>query len=73
MGLPFTITAFCVVVLGGMGYIPGTLWGGMILGVLESLTTTYLTAGMSVALTFFLLLMVLVIRPGGIFGKGIVE
>jgi branched-chain amino acid transport system permease protein len=73
MGLPFTITAFCVVVLGGMGYIPGTLWGGMILGVLESLTTTYLTAGLSLALTFFLLLTMLIIRPGGIFGKGIVE
>jgi branched-chain amino acid transport system permease protein len=73
MGLPFTITAFCVVVLGGMGYIPGTLWGGMILGILESLTTTYLTAGISLALTFFLLLVMLIIRPGGIFGKGIVE
>lgn len=73
MGLPFTITAFCVVVLGGMGYIPGTLWGGMILGVFESLTTTYLTAGISLALSFFLLLLLLIIRPGGIFGKGIVE
>ncbi len=73
MGLPFTITAFCVVVLGGMGYIPGTLWGGMILGVFESLTTTYLTAGISLALSFFLLLLILIIRPAGIFGKGVVE
>jgi len=73
MGLPFTVIAFCVVVLGGMGYVPGTLWGGMILGVLESLTTTYLTAGVSLALTFFLLLFMLIIRPGGILGKGIVE
>ncbi|MBI5968732.1 MAG: branched-chain amino acid ABC transporter permease [Deltaproteobacteria bacterium] len=73
MGLPFTVIAFCVVVLGGMGYVPGTLWGGMILGVLESLTTTYLTAGLSLALTFFLLLLMLIIRPGGILGKGIVE
>jgi branched-chain amino acid transport system permease protein len=73
MGLPFTITAFCVVVLGGMGYIPGTLWGGMVLGVFESLTTTYLTAGISLALSFFLLLLILVIRPAGLFGKGIVE
>lgn len=73
MGLPFTITAFCVVVLGGMGYIPGTLWGGLILGVVESLTTTYLTAGLSLALTFFLLLIMLILRPRGIFGKGMVE
>ncbi len=73
MGLPFTITAFCVVVLGGMGYIPGTLWGGIALGVVESLTTTYLTAGISLALTFFLLLLMLILRPHGIFGKGILE
>ena len=71
MGLPFTITAFCVVVLGGMGYIPGTLWGGILLGVVESVTTTYLTAGISLALTFFLLLLMLILRPGGIFGRGI--
>ena len=73
MGLPFTITAFCVVVLGGMGYIPGTLLGGLILGIVESLATTYLTAGVSLALTFFLLLFMLILRPGGIFGKGITE
>jgi len=73
MGLPFTITAFCVVVLGGMGYIPGTLWGGLILGMVESLATTYLTAGISLALTFFLLLVMLIFRPAGIAGKGIME
>ena len=73
MGLPFTITAFCVVVLGGLGYVPGTLFGGLILGIFESLSTTYLTAGLSMALTFFLLLIMLLVRPGGIFGKGILE
>lgn len=73
MGLPFTITAFCVVVLGGMGYVPGTLWGGMVLGLVESLATTYLTAGISMAITFFLLLIMLIFRPRGILGKGILE
>jgi branched-chain amino acid transport system permease protein len=73
MGLPFTITAFCVVVLGGMGYIPGTLWGGLILGIVESLSTTYLTAGISMSMTFLVLLLMLITRPGGIFGRGIRE
>ena len=73
MGLPFTITAFWVVVLGGLGYVPGTLLGGLILGIFESLSTTYLTAGLSMALTFFLLLIMLLVRPGGILGKGILE
>jgi branched-chain amino acid transport system permease protein len=70
MGLPYTIIAFFVVVLGGMGYIPGTLWGGMILGLLESLTTSYLPAGTSLTITFFLLLLMLIFRSAGILGKG---
>jgi branched-chain amino acid transport system permease protein len=73
MGLPYTIIAFCVVVLGGMGYIPGALWGGLILGVVQSLTATYLTAGISGAFTFILLFIMLIVRPAGIVGKGIVE
>lgn len=73
MGLPYTIIAFCVVVLGGMGYVPGALWGGLILGVVQSLTATYLSAGLSGAFTFVLLFIVLVARPAGLLGKGIVE
>ncbi|HVP78135.1 MAG TPA: branched-chain amino acid ABC transporter permease [Thermodesulfobacteriota bacterium] len=73
MGLSYTIMAFCVVVLGGMGYIPGTLWGGLILGVVQSLIATYLNAGLSGALTFILLFIVLIVRPAGIAGKGIVD
>ena len=73
MGLSYTIIAFCVVVLGGMGYIPGALWGGLILGVVQSMTATYLNAGLSGALTFILLFVMLIIRPAGIAGRGIVE
>ena len=73
MGLPYTIIAFCVVVLGGMGYIPGALWGGLILGVIQSLTVTYLNAGLSGAFTFILLFIMLIVRPAGIAGRGIVE
>jgi branched-chain amino acid transport system permease protein len=73
MGLPFTVTAFCVVVLGGLGYVPGTLFGGLILGVFESLATAYLTAGLSLVLTFLLLLFMLILRPGGVFGRGAQE
>ena len=73
MGLSYTIVAFCVVVLGGMGYIPGALYGGLILGVMQSLTATYLNAGLSGALTFILLFIMLVLRPAGILGRGIVE
>jgi branched-chain amino acid transport system permease protein len=70
MGLSYTITAFCVVVLGGMGYMPGALLGGLILGLLQSLAATYLSAGISVAMTFLVLFFMLVFRPAGIVGKG---
>ena len=73
MGLPYTIVAFCVVVLGGMGYIPGALWGGLILGTVQSLTATYLNAGLSGAFTVILLFIMLIVRPAGIAGKGIIE
>ena len=70
MGLEYTIVAVCVVVLGGMGYLPGALWGGFILGVLQALAATYLGAGISVATTFLVLFFMLVFRPTGIVGKG---
>ncbi len=73
MGLPYTITAFCVIVLGGMGYIPGAFIGGVLLGVIQSLTATYLNSGLSIAITFILLFIILVWKPRGIMGKGIVE
>jgi branched-chain amino acid transport system permease protein len=73
MGLPYTIIAFCVVVLGGMGYIPGALIGGLILGVINSLSTYFFTAGWSLAITFFLLYLLLLFRPKGILGKGIID
>lgn len=72
MGLDYTIIAFCVVVLGGMGYMPGALWGGAILGLAQSLSATYLSAGISVAITFILLFFMLIFRPTGIVGKGLV-
>jgi len=73
MGLPYTIMAFCVVVVGGMGYIPGALVGGLILGIISSVTTHLFTAGWSIAITFFLLYLILLFRPQGILGKGILE
>ena len=72
MGLEYTIIAFCVVVLGGMGYMPGALLGGIILGVVQALAATYLSAGISVAVTFLILFFMLLFRPTGVVGKGLV-
>jgi branched-subunit amino acid ABC-type transport system permease component len=49
------------------------LVGGLILGVISSVTTHLFTAGWSIAITFFLLYVILLFRPQGILGKGILE
>jgi branched-chain amino acid transport system permease protein len=73
MGLTYTLFAFAVVVLGGMGYIPGVLWGGLALGVAQALTETYFEAGLSLLVAFFLLYLILRFMPAGIMGRGRLE
>ena len=60
---------FAIAVLGGMGNIGGTLVAGLILGVVESLTSTFYGPSWSVAVSFGVLLLVLAVRPAGLFGR----
>ena len=60
---------FCVVVLAGLGSMSGTLLAGLILGVSESIVLTVLGASWAPAVSFGLLLIVLGIRPQGLFGR----
>jgi branched-chain amino acid transport system permease protein len=60
---------FCVAVLAGLGSMPGTLMAGMILGVAESIVLTSLGASWAPAVAFGLLLLVLAVRPTGLFGR----
>lgn len=60
--------AFAVVVLAGMGSIPGTYVSGLILGVTESIVLTLFGASWATALSFGLVLLVLAVRPSGLFG-----
>jgi branched-chain amino acid transport system permease protein len=73
MGLTYTLFAFAVVVLGGLGYTPGVVWGGLTLGVAQALTETYLESGVSLLVAFFLLYLILRFMPAGIMGKGRLE
>jgi branched-chain amino acid transport system permease protein len=73
MGLTFTLFAFAVVVLGGLGYTAGVLWGGLTLGVTQALTETYLESGLSLLVAFALLYLILRFMPAGIMGRGRVE
>jgi branched-chain amino acid transport system permease protein len=71
MGSMPGMKAFSIVVLGGLGSIPGTIIGGLFLGVVESFADGYLgnfIVGKD-AFAFILLIMVLLIKPSGLFGK----
>jgi branched-chain amino acid transport system permease protein len=60
---------FAIAVLGGMGNIGGTLVASMLLGVAESLTSTFSGPSWSLAVSFGILLLVLAVRPSGLFGR----
>ena len=60
---------FCVVVLAGLGSMPGTIVAGLILGVAESVVLTMWGGSWAPAISFGLLLMVLAVRPQGLFGR----
>ena len=60
---------FAICVLGGMTSVPGTLFAAFIIGVAESLTATFYGPSWSPAIAFGLLLLVLAVRPSGLFGR----
>lgn len=63
------IKAFTAAVFGGIGSLPGALLGGLFLGVIETLTKAYVSTQLSDAFVFAILIIVLLIRPTGLFGK----
>jgi len=68
MGANLIIVVFAVVVIGGMGSIMGSILTGLGLGVVEGLTRVYYPAG-SATVVFVLMIVVLLLRPAGLFGK----
>lgn len=68
MGEPFLLRGFVVIVLGGMGSIPGAMVAGLLFGMVQTLTSAYLPAGLTDAIIFSLLFLVLLVRPNGLFG-----
>ncbi|MBU7575647.1 MAG: branched-chain amino acid ABC transporter permease [Hydrogenophaga sp.] len=69
MGVVFTMKALIVVIMGGVGNLMGCLVAGLLLGLTESLVATFVSPGLTLAVTFGLFLLVLIIRPTGMFGK----
>jgi branched-chain amino acid transport system permease protein len=68
MGLGFTIIAVIVVVLGGLGSIPGSFLGGFILGIIGQIVTHF-EPSLSLAAYYLIFIVLLLVRPKGIMGK----
>lgn len=69
MGIMPGLKAFVAAVLGGIGSIPGAMTGGIILGVIEALVSGFISSTFRDAAAFAILILVLLFRPSGIFGK----
>lgn len=69
MGVAFTMKALVIVIMGGVGNVLGCLLAGMLLGIVETLVSRFVDPGLTMAATFTIFLLVLLLRPHGIFGR----
>src|SRR5215470_19330584 len=69
IGRDYIGRVFAICVLGGLGSLPGTLIGAMLLGIVESLTATFYGPSWAPAVAFGLLLLTLAVRPAGLLGR----
>jgi branched-chain amino acid transport system permease protein len=69
MGDTLIVKAFVITILGGMGSILGAILGGYILGLIEALGAMYISVDYKDAFAFAILVLVLAVRPQGLFGK----
>lgn len=68
-GLGYVLKSFSIVVLGGLGSIGGSILGGFILGIAESLIQTYGSRMLAEIFSYMILIIVLIIKPTGFFGR----
>ncbi|MDR1215636.1 MAG: branched-chain amino acid ABC transporter permease [Treponema sp.] len=71
MGVMPGLKAFVAAVLGGIGSIPGAMLGGLLLGVSETLTKGFISSQYADAISFSILIIILLVKPRGILGKKI--
>lgn len=73
LGWGYGIKAFTAAILGGIGNIPGAMVGGMMLGVVEALATGFVSDAWKNAIAFFVLVVILIVRPTGLLGERVAE
>lgn len=70
VGTYFVLTAFVIVVLGGLGSMFGALFGAMLIGLVDSLAGFYIAPDLKEVVYFVIFILILVFRPTGLFGAG---
>ncbi|MDN5715831.1 MAG: branched-chain amino acid ABC transporter permease [Janibacter sp.] len=69
----FGLLVFPVVILGGLDSVPGTIVGGLVIGLLQQFTGGYLDPGLATVIPYIALVLILLVRPYGIFGETRIE
>ena len=69
VGHDFILKAFVIAVLGGLGSVTGALVGGLLIGLVEALSSLWISASLGNAIVFGILIVVLLYRPWGILGQ----
>ena len=69
LGPGYTLLAFVIVIIGGLGSMPGALFGGVLIGVSEALAGLFFAPSAKSMFGFALLILVLLFRPQGLLGK----
>ena len=73
MGLMPGLKAFIAAVLGGIGIVPGAMLGGLLLGLAEQLVSGYVSSSWRDAMSFAILILVLLVKPSGLLGRSTAE
>jgi branched-chain amino acid transport system permease protein len=69
MGESMGFKAFTASIIGGIGSVPGAIWGGLILGIAENLGAGYISSAFRDSFSFGILILLLLLKPRGLFGK----
>lgn len=69
IGLAPTLKAFVIVVIGGLGSVPGAVAGGLLIGLIESFAGTFVSASLAEILQFLVVIVVVLLRPQGLLGR----
>ena len=73
MGMLPGLKAFIAAVFGGIGSIPGAMLGGYVMGLIENYSKAYISSTWANAIVFGVLILILVFKPNGLFGKNTKE